>query len=345
MVAWRFLASALYFLDALSSALLVPVLPMVVGQLLGAENSTPFSTAWVLCVLVCCYFVGRSGTLGVSARVCSGSPRGAAVAPSLLRIGGLLLLSAAAYVACGIVVVVDRQQQRYTSRLYVLLYFGLFRASAGCIAAGHRWFACRCLDHAAQLEPAAPAAEAEPFLEKSWHESAGAVSGLVAGCAFAGALYEYSERWPTSADRPTLLLCLAAAAAHTPALIAILLVARRKCCSSAGSGGGAIDGGYSTLRGTPGGSDAEVELMGRPPWSARDDSFDGGSRVAAAGSTSAGVAEAQDGEGGEGITIPGRYLRGCAGDVVEAERRWRLTLEWRAAERIDEVRMLCCGVL
>lgn len=347
MAAWRFLASALYFLDALSGALLIPVLPAIVGDLLGVEKATPFATAWVLGVLVCCYFVGRSGTLGVAARVCSGSPRGAAGAPSLLRIGVLLLLSAATFVACGVVVVVDdRQQQKYMSRLCVLLYFGLLRTLAGCLAAAHRWFACRCLDHAAQLEPIAPANE-EPFLGKSWNESAGAMGGLVAGCAIAGTLYEYSDRWPASADRPTLLLCLAAAVAHTPALLSTLHVARRACCSSA-SGGVAMDGGYSTVRGTPGGSEADVELMGRPPWSARDDSFDSG-RVAAAGSTGAGAAAvgaaAHDGKDGEGINIPGRYLRGCAGDVIEAERRWRLTLEWRAQERIDEVcrlRMLRC---
>lgn len=337
--AWRLLASALYFLDALSGALLIPVLPAVVEDLLGVEKATPYATAWVLGVLVCCYFVGRSGTLGVAARVCSGSPRGAAGAPSLLSIGVLLLLSAAAYVACGVVVVVDdRQHQKYMSRLNVLLYFGLLRTLAGGIAAGQRWFACRCLDHAARLEPVAPATEAEPFLGKSWSESAGAMGGLVAGCAIAGTLYQYSDLWPASTDRPTLLLCLAAAAAHTPALLSTLHVARRKCCSSDGGGGGAMDGGYSTVRGTPGGSESDVELMRRPPWSARDDSFDSG-RVTAAGSTGAGAAAAaaHDGENGEGISIPGRYLRGCAGDVVEAERRWRLTLDWRAQERIDEV--------
>eukprot|EP00903_Cladosiphon_okamuranus_P008970 g8582.t1 len=350
--AWRSLASALYFLDALSGALLIPVLPAVVGELLGMEKASPFATSWVLGVLVCCYFVGRSGTLGVAARACSGSPRAAAAAavgaPSLLRIGVLLPLSAAAYVACGVVVVDGREQQKYMSRSYVLLYFALLRTLAGCIAAGHRWFACRCLDHAARLEPITTVATegAGPFLGKSWNESTGALGGLVAGCAFSGTLYQYSERWPASAGRPTLLLCLAAAAAHAPALISALHVARKKCCGSGGGSdsGGAMAGGYATVRGeTPGGSDAEVELMGRPPWSARDDSFDSSSgRVAAAaGSTGAGAkAEASahdDGEGGESISIPGRYLRGCAGDVVEAERRWRLTLEWRAAERIDEV--------
>lgn len=39
-----------------------------------------------------------------------------------------------------------------------------------------------------------------------------------------------------------------------------------------------------------------------------------------------------------GTEVPDRYLRGCKGDPVEAARRWKLTLEWRAAERVDEVR-------
>lgn len=39
-----------------------------------------------------------------------------------------------------------------------------------------------------------------------------------------------------------------------------------------------------------------------------------------------------------GEEVPDRYLRGCQGDPVEAARRWKLTLEWRAAERVNEVR-------
>ena len=344
---WRWLASALCFQDALSGALLLPVLPALVGQLLGAESAKPFSVAWVLAVLVACYFVGRSGTLGAAARLCSGSSSGKA--PSLLRIGVLQLFSAAAFAACGVVVVAylqqQQQQQRYMSRLYVLLYFGLFRALSGCAAAGHRWFAWRCLDHAGLLEPARATAAAEDWQQRgrSALESAGAVGGLAAGCALAGVLYDdYSELWPASfsRDRPTLLLlCLvAAAAAHAPALVSVLLVARRKCCSrdaagGGGGGGGAIDGGYSTVRGTPGGSDAEMELMGRSPWSTPGGHSADGGRVGAADAAGPAAGD-PDGE----ISVPGRYLRGCKGDVQEAERRWRLTLEWREKERIDEVR-------
>lgn len=329
---WKTLGSTLHFQDALSGALLLPVLPALVGQLLRVQSiTTPtFSTAWLLAVMVACYYVGRSGTLVVAARLCSGSsPRGTEVAPpSLMRVGALLVLSAAAYLACGVLVVVERQQQQHTSRLYVLLCFGLFRSLAGCLAAGHRWFACRCLDHAELLDSV-------PLAGKSRHESAGAMGGLVAGYTVAGSLYIYSDP-----SRLTPLLCWAAAAAHAPTLVSLLHVARKRCCGSSGSGSGdgdTIDGGYSTVRGTPGGSDADVELMGQPPWSARDDLFDGG-RVAHGPATvtpSAGMATPD----GDDVIVPGRYLRGCNFDAIEAERRWRLTLDWRAKERIDEVRL------
>ncbi|CAM9392802.1 unnamed protein product [Phaeothamnion confervicola] len=36
-------------------------------------------------------------------------------------------------------------------------------------------------------------------------------------------------------------------------------------------------------------------------------------------------------------TLPPRYLRGCNNDRVEALRRWRLTLEWRRDEKIDDI--------
>ncbi|CAN0225643.1 unnamed protein product [Ectocarpus sp. 12 AP-2014] len=328
---WRTVACVLFFQDALSGALFLPVLPSLVGQLLGMEGDTVgFVTAWVVAVLLASYYVGRSGTLTAALRLCSSrsSRAPAAIPPSLLTVGVLLVLSASAYAGCGVVVVVvDHEQQLTTSRVYVLFCFCLLRALTGALAAGHRMSAWRCLHHAALLESAPTTTTTAAKLgSRPWQESAGAVGGLVAGCILAGGLFEYSDP-----SRPTLLMCLAAAAAHTAALPPVLFVAWRNCCSSRS---GTIDGGggYSTVQGTPGGSDAEVELMGRPPWSARDDSFDGGrgDSAAAAGTPGAGSMERV-------VDVPGRYLRGCAGDPVEAERRWRLTLEWRAKERIDEV--------
>jgi hypothetical protein len=32
-----------------------------------------------------------------------------------------------------------------------------------------------------------------------------------------------------------------------------------------------------------------------------------------------------------------RYIRGCQGDLVEARRRWDLTLKWREEQRVDGV--------
>lgn len=330
---WRTVACVLFFQDALSGALFLPVLPPLVGQLLELEGDTPgFSTAWVVAVLLAAYYVGRSGTLTAAVRLCSsGSSREpAAIPPSLLRVGVLLVLSASAYAGCGIVVVAVDHEQRLASRMHVMLYFCLFRALTGALAAGHRMSACRCLDHAALLESARNTTTAAKLGNRSWQESAGAVGGLVAGCALAGGLFEYSDP-----SRPTLLLCLAAAAAHAAALPLVLLVAWRNCCSS--TSGTVNEGGYSTVQGTPGGSDAEVELMGRPPWSARDDSFDGGRGDSAAAAAAALATTPRAAASERVVDIPGRYLRGCAGDPVEAERRWKLTLDWRAKERIDEV--------
>lgn len=339
---WGTLASALYFQDALSAALLLPVLPALVGHLLDAEITTPDSllTCFVS-LLVASYYLGRSGTLSAARLLCCAAQSRAgatAVAPSLLRITTLLVLSATAYLACGVVVVVDEDLGR-TSRLYMLLYFCLFRVLAGSLAAGCRIFASCCLNHA--TEPVASATRPTPAAGRSRYESAGAMVGLVVGCALAGGLFEY-----TDPSRPTLLLCSATIVAHAPALLSVLLVLRRHCCCGGGGGDGtdgAINGGYSTVRGTPGGSDADVELLRRSPWSSRDDSFDGG-RVSAVATPPSrarlGEGGASGGGDGEEIIIPGRYLRGCAGDAVEAERRWRLTLDWRARERVDEVRQL-----
>ncbi|CAM9389954.1 unnamed protein product [Scytosiphon promiscuus] len=338
---WGTLASTLYFQDALSGALLLPVLPALVERLLDLEDTIipDYLLACVVALLVASYYLGRSGTFG-AARLCVASTRGgAADAPSLLRITALLVLSAAAYLAFGVLVVVDHAPEpRRTSRLYVLLYLCLFRALAGSLAAGCRMFASRCLNHA--TEPVA-SAKPTPVVRRSRHESGGATVGLVLGCALAGGLFEFSDP-----SRPTLLLCSVAIAAHAPAFLSVLLVLRRHCgcCCCYGTGGdgsdSTVNGGYSTVRGTPGGSDADVELLRRSPWSSRGDSFDGGRVSAVATPTSGapvGAAGAPRGGESEDISIPGRYLRGCAGDAVEAERRWRLTLDWRARERVDEV--------
>ncbi len=37
------------------------------------------------------------------------------------------------------------------------------------------------------------------------------------------------------------------------------------------------------------------------------------------------------------IKPPGRYIRGCGGDEIEALRRWKLTLSWRKSEHVDSI--------
>ena len=35
--------------------------------------------------------------------------------------------------------------------------------------------------------------------------------------------------------------------------------------------------------------------------------------------------------------LPDRYIRGCDGDMEEAQRRWNATLAWRREERVDGI--------
>lgn len=37
------------------------------------------------------------------------------------------------------------------------------------------------------------------------------------------------------------------------------------------------------------------------------------------------------------LQVPGRFLRGCQGDKLEALRRWRETLAWRREQRVDSI--------
>ena len=333
---WNILGWTLCFLDTLGGALFLPVLPALV-QALG--SSSPASTAAWVGVLACAYFASRSGSLGALRWFSSSSSSTVAVPkPSPVRLGVLLMLSAALYLACGLAVRRDSPGN--------LGWLAAIRALAGMIAAAHRALGCGCLDQTGLASVT--------LVRKSRHESS-AVSFLVS-FTLASALFN-PHRF-----RPTLEMCLAAAVMHAPACVALVLLWQR----SAGRGRTVADSSrYSTVRGTPGGSDAELELMGRQPWGARESSSSGDGRrsseviavataaaadapAAAAAAAAAPAADAAVFGGGEAelapgkvdgeIVVPGRYLRGCKGDVVEAERRWRLTLDWRAKERIDEVR-------
>lgn len=333
---WNILGLTLCFLDTLGGALFLPVLPALV-QVLG--SSSPASTAAWIGLLASVYFASRSGSLAALRWFSSSSsPTVAVPKPSPVRLGVLLMLSAALYLACGLTVRRDSAGG--------LGWLAALRALAGILAAAHRALGCGCLDQTG-LAPVT-------LVRKSRHESS-AVSLLVS-FTLASALFN-PHRF-----RPTLEMCLAAAVMHAPACVALVLLWQR----NAGRGRTTADSSrYSTVRGTPGGSDAELELMGRQPWGARDSSSSGDGRrssevvavaaaaaaEAAAAATAPSAAHAADtgvsGRGEAGLApgkvdgemvVPGRYLRGCKGDVVEAERRWRLTLDWRAKERVDEVR-------
>lgn len=349
---WNLLGWTLCFLDTLGGALFLPVLPALVQEL--GSSSSPASTAAWVSVLASAFFASRSGSLGALRWFSSASSSTVAVPkPSPVRVGVLLVLSASLYLVCGLTV-------KRNSEGGSLWWLSALRALAGVLAAAHRALGCGCLNQTG--------AASMTLVRKPRHESS-AVSLLVS-FTLASALFNPHR------SRPTLELCLAAAVVHAPACVALVLLWQR----NPGRGRAVADAtGYSTVRGTPGGSDAELELMGRQPWGARD-SGDGrrGSDVLAvttaaasggAAGTAAAAAPAADGavsDRGEvgiapgkvegEIVVPGRYLRGCKGDVLEAERRWRLTLDWRAKERVDEVRdsvpeenplgseLVCCAV-
>lgn len=340
--AWNALGLSFCFLDALGGALFLPVLPTLVGEL--GVVSPASNAAWVG-LLVGAYYAGRSAALGAARLISSASSDTVSVAsptPSPLRVGAALALSSTVYLACG--VAIGREAEAGLPLLAVL------RLASGVLAAAHRALGLGCIDRAGQGGD----------IRESRTASAGVLGGLLAGSVAGGVLFSPGDA------RPALFLCIAAVIAHVPSVVALVLLLRR-AGASVGDGGdwstiGAASG-YATVRGVLGGSEGEAELMRRQSWTSRD-SGNGRRDAAAVAVAAAAAAEvemgvavvttAAAGAGGVGangepasgqvggeIEIPGRYMRGCKGDKVEAERRWRLTLEWRARERVDEVGPCC----
>ncbi|CAM9952997.1 unnamed protein product [Ectocarpus sp. 6 AP-2014] len=68
-----------------------------------------------------------------------------------------------------------------------------------------------------------------------------------------------------------------------------------------------------------------------------------GEEAAAASTTTApgSTTDDMEDEGQEGVdsssSIPERYIVGCGGDVAEAGRRWKATVEWRKENKVDEI--------
>lgn len=364
LLLWSSLGSSLLFLEALGSSLFLPIIPALVREL-GPEKSSASATAWVG-LLVGAYYAGRSSVLAAASfkhgrrssladdlevedsvslqeqMVRLQSP------PRLLRACVALAFSVTMYVASGLTTV-GRQHEAVKSIEGQLWRLAAFRLVGGALSAAHRILGRGCLNectissnssHQTGLRTEVVASgEAHKLMHVA---SGGRLCGLVVGCAVAGALFS-----PGSA-RPIHLLGIAGAVAHLPSWVLLVLIWR----SGRGGGGGRGQGGwsaisnsngYDTVRGTPGGSDAEVELIERSAWSG------GGADVSGSGKHGAmsGVPVESAGSGsepggvGDELAVPGRYLRGCKGDLEEAERRWRLTLEWRSRERIDEVRVFC----
>lgn len=332
---WEILGFSLFFLDTLSASIFLPVLPVLVSEL-GA--ATPASAAAWVGLLVGAYYAGRSSSLVALARFCSASPP----TPCRLRVGVVLALSTASYLACGLAV--GHQG---------LWWLATVRVLSGVLAAAHQALAFGCLelallsrsqheDHGgsgsvtANSTPGAPRGKAK----------AASIAGLVIGYAVAGALLSPGHA------RPAFRLCLVAAGAHVPSVGLLLLIWRHHRGGTAASrnaaGWSAVANSdasrHSPVRGRAGGSEFEVEMTKRPAATAATDGpaafnergiVGGGASTAVGGAAAAGFRE---GSNDEEIRVPDRYLRGCKGDPVEAERRWRLTLEWRAKERVDEVR-------
>lgn len=349
------LRSTFYFLGALDAALYLSVLPAILREVLheGDENdsgertfSPPSSSsvAMAVALLVGAYYAGRLVTLAAASQVVKfGCCSGGNTANSSLRIaemGATLCLSVATYLVSGMVVVVRHRS---------LWWLAALRLLSGAVAAAHRVLALR--DEHLSTSCSLADQMGKPEIERGYPA---AVAGLVVGCAVSGVLFTPGHA------RPALRLSLAATALHIPSFILLLLIWRQRRSSSRGREG--AGGGWSALANSDVGSgnlvEVEVELRGRSTATAADVERStnhsengicilqqaasvGGGEVAAIGSALGKNKGDEEDSGACEVKVPDRYLRGCRGDPVEAERRWRLTLEWRATEKVDEViRML-----
>lgn len=316
--------------------MLLPVLPLLIQEL-GVESN--YVVAVWTGLLVGLYYAGRSGSLA-AARVCPW----ALPANSFLCTSIVLALSAVTYAVFGQLV-----------GPLGLRWLALFRFLSGILAALHGILGVGCLRVAA-----AHADNRSGMIDMGNGDripasrSFGAtVAGRVMGCAVAGFLFSQGD------VRPIGRLCLVWSIAHVPPALLLLVLWRRSTRSGNSRGWSALsstDFGRVSIgsgvndRRTEG---SEIELvlsngMGNGP--DRDDGAREGRKVAARPSSPVAAPASRGGPApptvaSDKIEVPQRYLRGCKGDPVEAERRWRLTLEWRARERIDGVRFFHRGCL
>lgn len=326
---WQAIGSALLFLDAVGGVMLLPFLPLLVQEL-GVESNYVVA-AWTG-LLVGSYYAGRSGSLA-AARVC---PWAMPANISFLYTSIALALSAVTYAVCGQLVGPRGLQ-----------WLALFRFLSGILAALHRILGVGCLRvAAAHTDNRSDMTDTGNGDRIPASRGFGAtVAGRVMGCAVAGFLFSQGD------VRPIGRLCLVWAIAHVPPALLLLVAWRRStrsgnsrgwsALSSTDFGRVSIDSGVNDRRTE--GSEIELVLsngMGNGP--DRGDGVREGRGVAARPSSPVAAPASRVGPvphtvASDKIEVPQRYLRGCKGDRVEAERRWRLTLEWRAKERIDEV--------
>lgn len=359
------LGSTLFFLDALGGAVFLPVLPTIIQEVLGEDvsNSAAYcSLATWVGLLAGAYYTGNLIAAQVlSLRACcasAGSLDGASSLHPLVGVGLVLGLSAGTYIACGLLVV----------RELSLWWFAALRLLSGMLAATYRVLGFEWLEilpvPRKQREGSIAAlsglvvgcavsgeifspGSAKPILWLCLAAAGAHVPSFIL-LLFIWRRNSTSSRGAGVVDDWSALTNSDCESGHTHAGSAHPFVRREL------GGGGEIEveltrmqsaAAVADRRGCRGGSsnpqiDEKQRASLRPAQLASMVKVRGrGRRLTTAGDELAGGSRVDGGTADQaGIRIPNRYLRGCKGDPVEAERRWRLTLEWRAHERVDEVR-------
>lgn len=360
----------LYFLDNLGSALYLPVLPAIVREVLQLEDNdaprqeaspSPFPSfvAMAVGLLVGTYYAGRSLAIAAASsnRGCSAQGRCRSSGLHLGGVGAALCMSAAMYLVSGLLVAVPHRS---------LWWFAAVRFLSGALAATLQNLAV--CNHLPGQKLAAPQPDRRDYLAQ--------IAGLVLGYAISGLLFTPGHRWPTLRlclaavllHVPSFVLLLITwrrlhslslgRGSHRGAYWSALAsssdyatctghyseveadaTGRAVAKVSTGSGGAdeperRANHGVNRV----GTARKHVTGPGESLETTRAAAGDGDRRPGG-DDRALGVAELVTGHssGGTELRVPERYLRGCKGDALEAERRWRLTLEWRMAEKVDEV--------
>ncbi|CAM9272803.1 unnamed protein product [Choristocarpus tenellus] len=303
---WAVAGLGLLFFDSLGAGLFLPVLPWLVSNILliQGEGGQVEVAVWVG-FLVLAYYMGRSGLLWV-VRMTRRKP------PSLsfVRFAGTLVFSAVAYLICGLV-----EGSRSLQWLLAI------RFCHGLLAGVQHSMGITCLDVAAKSAGTTPSAVLDPIAR----DAPPTLAGLVVGTTIGGLLFS------PGSIHPVISMCLLTACMQLAELGLAVYFWRRRVLSI----------GYHSNTYRSVGESLEV--------GGKMNDLDGDLELASwarhGGSVSSGTGRAQEAAfavrstttGKRELDIPARYLRGCGGDEVEAERRWRATLEWRASERVDEI--------